>query len=343
MPGHESPKGQNTTTFHVLVFIGGMAVYLLLGGLVYLGLNAYIQPNALGDAAKEATARKDLFQALALIMAGVAGIVGVYFTWRNLRFLQESTQENLRLLREGQVTERFTRAIEQLAATKDSASKNLEMRMGGIYALERIARDSQRDHWSIMQVLTAYIRENAPWSRKVASDSPEQTPADIQAILDVLKNRVRHYQSRETGKNYSDDPDNPETHRLHLAKTDLRKAYLRGTRLEGASLRGATLEDALLNDACLQEAWLQGACLRRVKMNKATNLMGAVLDDSEVQNLDLKFGAADLEKAEIKGVDLRGVIGLTQDQIDSAIGDDSTMIPDNLYRPESWKTHTDGQ
>ena len=57
---------------------------------------------------------------------------------------------------EGQITDRFTRAIEQLGA------EQLQVRLGGIYALERIARDSPGDHWPIMEVLTAFVRENAP-------------------------------------------------------------------------------------------------------------------------------------------------------------------------------------
>ena len=39
---------------------------------------------------------------------------------------------------------------------------NLEVRIGAIYALERIAQDSARDHVQIMEILCAYIRENAP-------------------------------------------------------------------------------------------------------------------------------------------------------------------------------------
>ncbi|MEO1700749.1 MAG: pentapeptide repeat-containing protein [Pseudomonadota bacterium] len=45
---------------------------------------------------------------------------------------------------------------------------NLEVRIGAIYALERIAQDSLRDHIQIMEILCAYIRENAP-----ASEAPE--------------------------------------------------------------------------------------------------------------------------------------------------------------------------
>jgi len=40
------------------------------------------------------------------------------------------------LTEQGQVTDRYTKAIEQLGSDK------LDVRIGGIYALERIARDS---------------------------------------------------------------------------------------------------------------------------------------------------------------------------------------------------------
>ena len=41
------------------------------------------------------------------------------------------------------------------------------MRIGGIYALERIARDSAKDHPTVMEVLTAFIREHSrdQWPR----------------------------------------------------------------------------------------------------------------------------------------------------------------------------------
>src|SRR5919202_1641630 len=112
------------------------------------------------------TAKKDLFQALGLMMAGVAGAIGVYFTWRNLSQTRQSTERTLWLTEQGQITERFTRAIDQLGASDDKTGEpKLEIRLGGIYALERIARDSpERDYSTVMEVLTAYARENAPYS-----------------------------------------------------------------------------------------------------------------------------------------------------------------------------------
>jgi len=51
-----------------------------------------------------------------------------------------------------QVTERFTRAIEQLGQRRDD---KLDVRIGAACALEQIVRDSAELHWPIMEVLTA--------------------------------------------------------------------------------------------------------------------------------------------------------------------------------------------
>ena len=69
------------------------------------------------------------------------------------------TARNFTLSREGQVTDRYTKAVEQLGSDK------LDVRIGGIYALERIARDSAKDHPTVMEVLTAFIRDHSrePW------------------------------------------------------------------------------------------------------------------------------------------------------------------------------------
>ena len=60
-------------------------------------------------------------------------------------------------LHEGTITERYTRAIEQLGHEK------LDVRLGGIYALERIARNPLPDRITVGKVLTAYLRTHSPW------------------------------------------------------------------------------------------------------------------------------------------------------------------------------------
>ncbi len=52
------------------------------------------------------------------------------------------------------MTDRYTKAIEQIGSAK------LDVRIGGSYALERVARDSARGHPTIMEVLAAFVREH---------------------------------------------------------------------------------------------------------------------------------------------------------------------------------------
>jgi hypothetical protein len=97
------------------------------------------------------------------------------------------TALNFNLSREGQVTDRYTKAIEQLG------SKELDVRIGGIYALERVARDSAKDHPTVMEVLTAFIREHSHEQRPPSdAGSPEQerfTQPDVQAAVTVAGRR----------------------------------------------------------------------------------------------------------------------------------------------------------
>src|SRR5215216_7905270 len=94
----------------------------------------------------------------AQIIGGFGLLLGLYFTWRRI----EISQQELEATRDQQVTERFTRAIDQLGATdNEGKNKKLSIRLGGIYALERTAWDSpERDYSTVMEVLTAYVREN---------------------------------------------------------------------------------------------------------------------------------------------------------------------------------------
>jgi hypothetical protein len=97
------------------------------------------------------------------------------------------TARNFILSREGQVTDRYTKAIDQLGSEK------LDVRIGGIYALERIARDSAKDHPTVMEVLTAFIRDHSrePWpvDKDGAQHGEKKTRPDVQAAATVVGRR----------------------------------------------------------------------------------------------------------------------------------------------------------
>jgi len=77
--------------------------------VIVVGLEVYVRPS-------DPTEKKDFVQAIGVLLAGLVGFGGLYFTWRNLNQTRQVTQRTLELTERGQITERFTRAIDQLGA-----------------------------------------------------------------------------------------------------------------------------------------------------------------------------------------------------------------------------------
>jgi hypothetical protein len=189
---------------------------------------------------------------LAQIVGGLALVGTLYFTWRRVT----ATERTVEISQESYITERFTQAIAQLGDDK------LEVRLGAIYALERIAKDSEKDYWPIMEVLTAYLRKNAHWPRGHSGTIrlDRDVPSDTQAVMTVLNRRARHY-------------GNGEEFRLDLRNTDLRGIDFADIHLEGARLEGSRLDSAMLHGAHFEQAWLVDAHF------EGTGLIGEHLPD----------------------------------------------------------------
>ena len=248
----------------VLLLLGGLAVLGLVGGALWC-IPSWQVEHVQGKPLELAKLKDEHRRTLAQILAGGGLLVGLYLGWRRVRAAEE-----------GQITERFTKAIEQLGQEGDD---NMAIRLGGIYALERIARDSEKDHGPIMEVLTAYVREKAP--RKNDDYEPqaadERPPTDIQAILTVIGRR------ETTGKGRRND-------RLNLSKTHLVGAELTEAKLDGAILSDADLSKAHLSDAYLSGAHLRGAHLR------GTILIGTDLTGTILSGADLALAHLELAK-----------------------------------------------
>jgi len=155
---------------------------------------------------------------------------------------------------QGQITDRYSKAVEQIGT---QGPDHLETRLGGIYALERLSKDSPRDQPTIIEVLSAFVRSNAA---RPAANSNVSCPAhpglDVQAALTVLGRR-----------NFAKDQD---------TRIDLASSCLSGANLSDADLFWANLSDATLADANLTGANLTGVDFARVHLSRA-NLTGANL------------------------------------------------------------------
>lgn len=246
------------------------------------------------------------------------------------------------LAERGQVTERYTKAIEQLG------SERLDVRIGGIYALERITRDSpQGYHPVVMEVLAAFVREHSrerwpspqgrhptvregvaafvrgnshgkrPLPGPPANPSADATRPDVHAAMTVIGRRDSKHDRQPinlTGA-HLDGLYLPRANLrvvdfagAHLGGAMLREADLSGARLEGAHLPGTDLEGAHLDGNNITEAHLPGANLGWAELKKAvlsgTDLTGAELPAAHLEGAHL-FGAT-LRDANLSGAHLDG-------------------------------------
>jgi Pentapeptide repeats (8 copies) len=272
----------------VIAGLVALASLVALGGFVWLwwkGVPALYQDSGAGPDARV----QAVTGTRTALLIGLAGVGAVGALWLNNR--------TYRLTQQGQITDRYTKAIEQLGAEK------LAVRLGGIYALERIAVDSKRDHQTVVEVLSAFVRERTDASRtekqtvvevpkelfqetdqskineQTLSDSKARLTTDVQAVLTVL-GRLPH--------------------RKIVGRGDLQGALLIGAELGNADLSGAQLREANLSRATLREANLSRAMLRKADLSRAelvvTDLADAWLEE------------ADLRGARLLGADLSGAI-----------------------------------
>ncbi len=70
-------------------------------------------------------------------------------------------------------------------------------------------------------------------------------------------------------------------------------------------------------------------------MLEGADLRGAKMAGADLGGVNLK-GLVLGEGGEPKGIDLRDVVGLTQKQVEQALGDQTTRLPDYLQPPEAW-------
>lgn len=305
---------------------------------------------------------------MSVLLASLAAVAGLWYSSVQTRQANQQARDDRALVKEGQITDRYTAAVGNLGDDK------MDIRLGGIYALQRIMQDSTRDQPTIANVLATYVRTHAvrPPARY------RSVNADVQAALTVLTTRdtahdgsfrpdlrgARLQQAelapakgasgaalagadlRAVDLNHS-LLDNVDLSRADLfgavltgaslldadlSHADLSKADLSFARLYGANLAGADFFAADLSDAQFFDADLSGAELFAAELSDAV-LSGADLSNADLRGVDLggvELRGTTLAGASLAGADLRGARHLTRKQVDSARVDGKTRLPASL-------------
>ncbi|MFI6230225.1 pentapeptide repeat-containing protein [Micromonospora echinospora] len=312
------------------------------------------------------TRAQTIFQGVTALTA----VAAVLFTAQSLNYTADATRatrDQIDLTAQGQIADRFDRAIDQLGQT---GRDKLSIRLGGIYSLERLMRDSPPDQPTVVEVLCAFIRTNAaaPAERREPALIP-RAPEDVRAAVTVLARRPTHAKHPlhrlDQGLDFTGTQlslngislvggtldgtqlarslfSNADLTEADLGKADLRGAVLHNTNLWRADLSEAVLIDANLNGSRLNSANLHNANLVRARMYnvdlRSANLSYANLAEADLQGADL--GGANLEGALLHGADLRradlrNAERLTSATIRCSYVNGETHLPPDVVAPET--------
>ncbi len=125
-------------------------VVVIIVGCVLLYLSLPYWPQVWSTYKDDPDTFTPFFTPIGALLVGLAA----FGQWRTARLRHE---EQTNADRQRRITESFSKAIEQLGSDK------VEVRLGGIYGLERISKESPDDYWTVMETLTAFVRERARW------------------------------------------------------------------------------------------------------------------------------------------------------------------------------------
>ena len=164
---------------------------------------------------------------------------------------------------------------------------NIEVRIGAILSLERIAQDSTRfdnghDHVRVMEILCAYVRENTatPLLEPEHDEEGPFTPrTDVQIAIDVIKRRSEEQISIEASRKYRLDLQGCDFRGANLANGSFRGAVLSGCRFELASFRssdfsGARFDESVLNFVDCMRTKFVGAYMHKCRIDKPETVAG---------------------------------------------------------------------
>jgi len=299
------------------------------------------------------------YLSITAMIAALGAMIAVPFTLVRV-YVNERQATNAE---QGHITDRITKAVEQLGAEKtvkkvvagatvEYTEPNIEVRLGAIYALERISQDSLRDHIPIMETLCAYIRNNArvegakdfplgPFPERVEADGADvNVKREIRA--EMFKARRQNWSdwlthlgplrpprddvaavfkviARRSTVHRSHEENASPSFRLDFTRANLQRCDLNGLDLNGADMRGARLEGADLSGAEMEGADLSGA-----------KMEGADLSGARLKSADLAFWSG--ARTNARSADFTQVKNMDQSQVNALFGDTNTLLPENVKR-----------
>ena len=259
-----------------------------------------------------ANARLDAVRTGLAVGAGIGAAAGLMLAFRRQHHQEIATDLTDQDATERRITELYAKAVEQLGSDK------APVRLGGLYALERLAQDNPAHRQTIVNVICAYLR--MPFSATALTSDPEPEASgdpeegtqretasggNAAAGWEVLYDRGPELQERQVrltaqrilAEHLRDDrakdrrfTDSPDPRFWPSIRLDLAGATLIDFRLENGVIADANFTAATFSG----DAWFDGATFtghaaavfrgatfgRFALFDKATFTSGAVFDEA---------------------------------------------------------------
>ncbi|OBI22006.1 hypothetical protein A5712_13905 [Mycobacterium sp. E2327] len=259
--------------------------------------------------------------AVATSVVAIATAVVAYGTFQVSKQTVHLSEETLQANTRQQASDRFAKAIEHLG------SDNVDVRLGGIFALDKLAWDTPSEHANVYKVLASFVRGHAVLGKDACADSnppgvvrgsPAPTsvaavtspaPTPLAAVTSPLPTSAASTDAASTGWRPKEDI---QTAIYLVGKRDRQyDATNESVDFSHACLRGASfLEEKVADysDANMNSSDLRRANFGHTKLENAY-LMGATLDDALITEAKLRgarLSFAWMLRAGLGKADLRG-------------------------------------
>jgi len=276
--------GRNKSLTCVIVFVVGLVVFGVL--MVCLHWEWIVTESG-----------STIIRNLGLVIGGLIAIG--FGVWRGVVASRQAETAQRGLL-----NERYQKGAEMLG------SDLLAVRLGGIYALQRLAEENaEQYHIQIMRLLCAFVRHptgdkdrdennNGTDTERQPDNKDYPVREDVHAAMKAIGTRSSVGIEREQEEDFYLDLSG-----AHLVGAHLNDAHLNSARLEGARLDDADLNYAHLNRARLGGAHLNSALLNYAHLNRA-RLEGAHLNRARLEGA--RLNSARLNGAHLNGAHLNG-------------------------------------
>jgi len=185
----------------------------------------------LGVGTKEAVIKR-----LSIALAGLLSAWAIWSAYRRA----EAMQKQVLAMENRLVQERFRDAVQHLGDDSES------VRLGGAYALFRLALEEDAFRKQIAEILCAHICA-ITGAKKYREDFAEKPSMEIHSLMRLLFSTGQDAQAEDSRKAFWKD-----------LRADLSGGYFHGLKLRGAGFQNASLTGAQFQDASLENAKFQG-------------------------------------------------------------------------------------